>query len=86
MAEVGNVELYQLATLAAVTVSRESESCYQVMSELRKMAGTLAEAELLDMRAEVQSRGEGGSEMASSLEMPPEDDDSGFGPGRNDHG
>ena len=68
VAEVGDVERVQLATLGFVTVTRESSECHRILNDVRKMAMTLPEAMLLDVRGEVLSMGESGSELQGGIE------------------
>ncbi len=68
IAEVGDVELHQLATLGAVTVTRDSEECHRILNEIRKMADTLPAAVLMDIRGEVLSMGESGNELKGGIE------------------
>ena len=68
IAEVGDVELHQLATLGVVTVARESESCHRVLNEVKKMAATLPAAVLADVRGEVLSMGQSGEQLRGGIE------------------
>lgn len=68
VAEVGNVELRQVATLGVVTVSRESAVCHRVLNEVKRMAQTLPAAMLSDIRAEVLSMGQAGDEIRGGIE------------------
>jgi uncharacterized protein len=68
IAEVGNVELHQVATLGAVTVTRDSGECHRILNEIRRMAATLPAAAMLDIRGEVLSMGESGKELKGGIE------------------
>jgi len=68
IAEVGDVELHQLATLGVVTVARESEPCHRVLNEVKKMAATLPAAVLTDVRGEVLSMGQSGQQLRGGIE------------------
>jgi uncharacterized protein YlxP (DUF503 family) len=68
IAEVGDVELRQLATLGVVTVARESAVCHRVLNEVKRMAQTLPAAVLSDIRAEVLSMGQAGEQIRGGVE------------------
>ena len=68
IAEVGDVESHQVATLGAVTVTRDSEQCHRILNEIRKMAATLPAAAMLDIRGEVLSMGQAGKELKGGVE------------------
>jgi len=68
VAEVGDVEHHQTATLGIVTVSRESDACRRVLHEIRQMASTLPEALLVDVKGEVQSMGSSGAQLRGGVE------------------
>ena len=68
IAEVGDVEHHQTATLGVVTVSRESGQCRRVLQDVRQMASTLPEALLVDVKGEVLSMGENGAQMRGGIE------------------
>ena len=68
IAEVGDVEQHQVATLGAVTVTRDSQECHRILNEIRKMADTLPAAVMTDIRGEVLSMGESGKELRGGIE------------------
>ena len=68
IAEVGDVEHHQTATLGIVTVSRESGPCRRVLHEVRQMASTLPDALLADVKGEVLSMGERGAQIRGGVE------------------
>jgi len=68
VAEVGDVELRQLATIGIVTVARNSEGCHRVLNEIKHMAQTLPAAVLSDARAEVLSMGKAGEQIRGGIE------------------
>jgi uncharacterized protein YlxP (DUF503 family) len=63
IAEVGDADRLQLATLAVVAVSPESETCYEMLANARNLASGLPEALLSDARERVLSMGDDGSAM-----------------------
>ncbi len=68
VAEVGNVEQHQTATLGIVTVSRESGGCRKVLQDVRHIASTLPDALLLDVKGEILSMGESGAQVRGGVE------------------
>jgi uncharacterized protein len=68
VAEVGDVERHQIATIGVVTVTRENHTCEQILGEVRRMAETLPSAALTDIRGEVLSMGESGKELRGGIE------------------
>ena len=61
IAEVGDVERYQLATLAVAVVSADAARCDEVLAHAASMASTLRDAVLADVRTLLLPMGEGGS-------------------------
>jgi uncharacterized protein YlxP (DUF503 family) len=68
VAEVGDVERHQVATLGVVTVSRDSQLCRKVLDDVRHAATTLPDAILVDVRGEILSLGDNGSGMRGGIE------------------
>lgn len=68
VAEVGDVERHRVATLGIVTISRESSGCRKVLDDVKRVASTLPDAVLLDVKGEILSMGEGGSQMRGGIE------------------
>lgn len=68
VAEVGDVERHQIATLGVVTVSRESGVCRKVLEDVRRIASTLPDALLMDVKGEILSMGHGGAELRGGIE------------------
>jgi uncharacterized protein len=68
VAEVGNAESWQVATLGVAVVSGESGVCDEILQKVIHMAQTLPEAVLADVRLEVLSFGRGGAGLASALD------------------
>ncbi len=68
VAEVGDVERHQVAQLGVVTVARESGVCHRVLNDVRRIASTLPDAVLADVRGEILSLGEGGTGLRGGIE------------------
>lgn len=68
VAEVGDVERYQVATVAVAVVSRESQRCQEILSSAAKMASGLSGALLADVATEIVTFGEGGSGIRGGIE------------------
>lgn len=69
IAEVGDVERYQVATLGVTVVSRDSSRCSEVMSAVSRSAGLLSDAVLADVATEIVSFGDGGSGLRGGIEQ-----------------
>jgi hypothetical protein len=69
VAEVGDVERYQVATLGLTVVSRDKALCGSVLSQARSLAGSLGGALLADAAIEIVSFGEGGSGVRGGIEQ-----------------
>jgi uncharacterized protein len=68
VAEVGDVERYQVATLALAIVSRDSARCREVLSRATSMASGLPGALLADVASEIVPFGEGGRGLRGGIE------------------
>ena len=68
VAEVGDLERYQVATLGVAVVSGEAARCDEMLSAASSMARTLADAVLADVRTEVVPFGDGGSGLVNGIE------------------
>jgi len=68
IAEVGDVERYQVATLGVAVVSGDSARCSEVLSHATSMAGNLSDALLADVATEIVSFGAGGSSLRGGIE------------------
>lgn len=69
VAEVGDVDRYQVATLGVAVVSGESARCREVLDAARGMAGTTADALLADAAAEVLPFGTSGRGVRGGIEV-----------------
>lgn len=68
IAEIGDVQQHQVASLGVVTVSRESNSCHKILHDVRQIASTLPEAILVDVKGEILSFGESGTGLRGGIE------------------
>ena len=69
IAEIGDVERYQVATLGVAVVSGDSGRCSEVLSHAASMAGNLSDALLADVATEIVSFGAGGSNLRGGIEQ-----------------
>jgi uncharacterized protein len=68
IAEVGDVERWQVATFGVSAVSRERASCEETMSHALSVARSLPDAVVADVRTEVLSFGRGGDGLRDGIE------------------
>jgi uncharacterized protein YlxP (DUF503 family) len=68
VAEVGDVERHQVATLGVAVVSGDSDRCREVLSRVRSLADQVGDAVLADVRTEVVSFGSGGQGIRGGIE------------------
>src|SRR5262245_32833688 len=68
IAEIGDVERYQVATLGVAVVSGDSARCSEVLSHAASMAGNLSDALLAAVATEIVSFGAGGSSLRGGIE------------------
>ena len=69
IAEVGELERYQVATLGVSVVARDSAHCASLLSEVRRMAEGLREALLSDVATEIIPLGLGGAGVQGGIEQ-----------------
>jgi uncharacterized protein YlxP (DUF503 family) len=74
VAEVGDVERHQVATVAVAVVSRESQRAREVLSAAKRVAGNLSGALLADVASEIVPFGEGGRGLRGGIEHALDDD------------
>ncbi len=60
VAEVGDLERYQVATLGVAVVSNESARCSEVLSAVTRLAQVARDAVLADVATEIITLGDGG--------------------------
>lgn len=68
VAEVGDVERWQVATFGVTTVSRDRRRCDEVLSQAVAVARSLSDAMVTDVRTEVLSFGEAGEGLRGGIE------------------
>lgn len=68
IAEVGDVERYQVATLGVAVVSKEAARCSEMLSHTAAMASGLSGAVLADVKTEIVAFGAGGSSLRGGIE------------------
>jgi uncharacterized protein YlxP (DUF503 family) len=68
VAEVGDAEAWQHATVGVAVVSESRRRCEEIIGQARSIAGSLPEAILADTRSEVLSFGRGGEALARGIE------------------
>lgn len=71
IAEVGDLERAQHATIAMVVVSNDAAVCDEVLAKAATMASSLANAVLADRATEVVPFGHGGSGIRGGIEQLP---------------
>ena len=69
VAEVGDVDRYQVATLGLAVISADAARCQQVLAQAANMAATLHHAQLADVATEIVSFGRGGSGVRGGIEQ-----------------
>lgn len=69
IAEVGDLERYQVATLGIAVVSNEASRCSEVMDSVVRMARGARDAVLADVATEIMTLGGGGSGVRGGIEQ-----------------
>jgi len=69
IAEVGDLERHQVATLGVSVVARDSAHCSALLSDVRHMAEGLREALLSDLATEIIAFGAGGAGVRGGIEQ-----------------
>src|SRR5688572_12324253 len=69
VAEVGDLERLQVATLGVAVVSNETARCHEILAAALAMARVLPNAVLCDVRTEVLPFGSGGNGLAGGIEQ-----------------
>ena len=67
VAEVGDVERYQVATLGVAVISAEATRCEEILARAVSMARTLPDAVLADVKSELVHFGSGGSSLRGQV-------------------
>ena len=68
VAEVGDLEALQVATLGLAIVANETGRCHEILAAALSMARVLPDAVLCDVRTEVLPFGSGGKGLAFGIE------------------
>lgn len=69
VAEVGEMDRLQVATLGVAVVSNEASRCHEMLAAALAMARVLPDAVLCDVRTEVLPFGVGGRGLADGIEQ-----------------
>jgi uncharacterized protein YlxP (DUF503 family) len=69
IAEVGDLERYQVATLGVAVVANEAGRCSEVLSAVARAAGQANDAVLADVATEIVPFGEGGRGLRGGIEQ-----------------
>lgn len=69
IAEVGDVERHQVATIGLCVVSGDAARCSEVLSHAASMASGLNDAVLADVATEIVPFGAGGSSLRGGIEQ-----------------
>jgi uncharacterized protein YlxP (DUF503 family) len=75
VAEVGDVESWQVASVGVAVVARERARCDEVLAHAAGIAGSLSEAVVADVRTEVQSFGGSGEGLSRGIESSLDEDE-----------
>ncbi|MEB2313401.1 MAG: DUF503 domain-containing protein [Sorangiineae bacterium] len=67
VAEVGDVELHQRATLGVAVVSGDASRCRETLARVAELARSLADARVAELATELIPFGDGGRELRASL-------------------
>jgi len=79
IAEVGDTERLQVATLGVAVVANETGRCHEILASVLGMARVLPDAVLCDVRTEVVPFGAGGKGLSTGLEHTLDDGSAGDG-------
>jgi uncharacterized protein YlxP (DUF503 family) len=69
IAEIGDLERYQVATLGVAVVSNDSTRCTEVLSQATRMARLAKDAVLSDVATEIITLGSGGGSIQGGIEQ-----------------
>ncbi len=69
IAEVGDLERYQVATLGVAVVSGDASRCDEVLAAVSRAAGQLNDAVLADVATEIVPFGDGGAAIRGGIEQ-----------------
>lgn len=69
IAEVGDLDRHQVATLGVCVVSNDSARCSEVLSHMASLAGSAHDALVADVATEIVSFGDGGTAVRGGIEQ-----------------
>jgi hypothetical protein len=69
VAEVGDVERYQVATVGLAVVAHEAGFCEEILAQAARLGGSLHDALLADTATEIVSFGFGGKGLRGGIEQ-----------------
>ncbi len=69
IAEIGDVDRWQVATLGVSVVSNDSARCSEVLSHVASLAGATHDALVADVATEIVAFGDGGSGIRGGIEQ-----------------
>ena len=69
IAEIGDLERHQVATLGVAVVSNDSARCSEVLQHMASLAGSAKDALVADVATEIVSFGHGGSGIRGGIEQ-----------------
>lgn len=69
LAEVGELERYQVATLGLAVVSNEAARCSEILAAAAAMARVARDAVLADVATEIITLGDGGRSIRGGIEQ-----------------
>jgi len=69
IAEIGDLERYQVATLGISVVSNDSARCSEILSHVATLASSARDALVADVATEIVSFGDGGTGIRGGIEQ-----------------
>jgi uncharacterized protein YlxP (DUF503 family) len=69
IAEIGDLDRHQVATLGIAVVSNDSARCSEVLSHMASLAGSAHDAVVADVATEIVSFGGGGTGIRGGIEQ-----------------
>ena len=69
IAEIGDLERWQVATLGVSVVSNDAARCSEVLSHMASLAGSAHDALVADVATEIVSFGDGGTGIRGGIEQ-----------------
>ena len=69
IAEIGDLERWQVATLGVSVVSNDAARCSEVLSHIASLAGAARDALVADVATEIVSFGDGGTGIRGGIEQ-----------------